>query len=114
MEFLLNISVHFTHHEDAEMRAGLIKKEMALAETFKSQGHLIRIWRTPCEFGNWSLWRAKDATELHEIVSSLPLYSWMKVVVHPLAKHALDPAGADGGMPTAHAADDVRLLASAE
>ena len=72
-------------------------RSIALAEDFKAKGHLVRIWRTPCSFGNWSLWRASDATQLHDVVSSLPLYPWMQINVHPLGKHPLDPIGADGG-----------------
>ena len=29
--------------------------------------------------------------ELHEIISSLPLFPWMDVTITPLSAHALDP-----------------------
>jgi muconolactone D-isomerase len=32
-----------------------------------------------------------DATVLHEALSSLPLYPWMDINVHPLAVHPNDP-----------------------
>ena len=99
MEFLLNISIRFTRDEDGETRDRLISEEHVAATALKDQGHLVRIWRTPGKFGNWSLWRAEDATQLHEVISSLPLYPWMEVDVHALAKHPLDPAGADGETP---------------
>jgi len=32
-----------------------------------------------------------DATALHEVLTSLPLYRWVKIDVHPLAAHPSDP-----------------------
>lgn len=90
MEFLLNIAVEYTDAVGEEERARLLAAEHASAGELKRQGHLARMWRVPCSTDNWGIWRARDATHLHEIVSSLPLFPWMRVVVHPLAAHPLD------------------------
>ena len=90
MEFLLNIVVEFTDSVGAGERARLLAAEHAAAEDLKRQGRIGRMWRVPCSTENWGIWRARDATHLHEIVSSLPLFPWMRVAVHPLAAHPLD------------------------
>ena len=36
------------------------------------------------------VWEAADATELHELISSLPLFPWIDAEVTPLATHPLD------------------------
>jgi muconolactone D-isomerase len=94
MEFLLNISIGFTADQDQETRDRLLAEEHKEAEVLKRRGALVRIWRVPGSTDNWSVWRATDATQLHEIVSALPLFPWMKIEVHALAAHPLDPGDA--------------------
>ena len=50
-----------------------------------------RLWRVPGRWANWGLWEAPDATALHEALNSLPLWPWMSIRVHPLARHPNDP-----------------------
>ena len=69
--------------------------EAARAEELFSAGALRRLWRIPGAWANWGLWEAADATELHALLSSLPLWRWLEVDVHPLASHPFDrPASA--------------------
>ena len=55
-------------------------------------GVIKRLWRVPGEWGAWVLYDAPDATAVHEAITSLPLYKWMQVEVHALAKHPFDPS----------------------
>lgn len=96
MEFLLNIAIRFTPDVNEATRQRLLQEEHAQVQLLQQQGHLARLWRTPAQFGNWGLWRAQDATQLHALIAGLPLYPWMQVAVHPLARHPLDLPGADG------------------
>lgn len=95
MEFLLKIVIRGTRELDDETREKMLAEEHARGEELARRGHLVRMWRTPGVFGNWSLWRAEDATDLHEIISGFPFFPFMEVDVHPLARHRLDPPGAD-------------------
>lgn len=90
MDFLLNIIVHLRDMDLGEKDA-LIAQELIAARAHIANGRLRHIWRTPAQSGNWSIWDVESATELHEIVSGLPLYPWMTVAVHPLAVHPLMP-----------------------
>jgi muconolactone D-isomerase len=45
------------------------------------------------------LWRAADATDLHEIIAALPVWPWMDVTVHALGRHPVDPQPGDSAQP---------------
>ncbi|MDN2565067.1 muconolactone Delta-isomerase family protein [Aquibium sp. A9E412] len=93
MEFLVNITLRWSDDMDPELKERIIVDERAHAAELAQKGHLVRMWRVPGRFENWGVWRARDATELHEILSGMPAFPWMvRVDVHPLARHAVDPA----------------------
>jgi muconolactone D-isomerase len=85
--FLLNIVVQFDAAVDQATRQDLLSKEQAASRQHLAEGKLRHIWRTPAQQANWSIWEVDDPTELHSLVSALPLYTWMTVSVHPLAAH---------------------------
>jgi muconolactone D-isomerase len=92
MEFLVNIKLKWSDHMNADYKERISTAERAHAAELIKKGKLIRMWRVPCRFENWGLWSAKDATELHEIITSLPANPWMyDIDVLPLAKHPVDP-----------------------
>lgn len=95
MEFLINIRIRWPHDLPADEREELSVRERARAAELAGLGHLVRMWRVPGRWENWGLWRAADATEMHAIISSLPVWPYMDVDVIALAAHAVDP-GADG------------------
>lgn len=92
MEFLVNIKLRWDEDMDPDLKERVIREERAHAAELIKAGHLVRMWRVPCRFENWGLWRAADATELHEIITGLPANPWMHDIdVLPLAKHPVDP-----------------------
>jgi muconolactone D-isomerase len=97
MNFLLNIIVRM-QDVDASTKDALMEQEHITAREHMANGQLRQIWRTPAQSGNWSIWDVDSATELHEIVSRLPLYRWMTVTVHPLAAHPLMPHVREAGL----------------
>ncbi|MHB8490215.1 MAG: muconolactone Delta-isomerase, partial [Candidatus Dormibacteria bacterium] len=54
-------------------------------------GVIRRLWRVPGRRANWGVWEARDATALHGFLTSLPMYPWLSIAVHPLAAHPSDP-----------------------
>ncbi len=91
MEFLVSIKITLPEGE-AEKTAQLYEAEGIRAKELAKQGSILRLWRVPGQKANWGLWSAEDATALHQAISSLPLFPYMEVNVHPLAKHPSDPA----------------------
>jgi muconolactone D-isomerase len=50
---------------------------------------LRRIWRIVGQTANFSVWETESLEELHGLIVTLPLYSFMKVSVTPLIQHPL-------------------------
>jgi muconolactone D-isomerase len=91
-EFLVNIKFIWPDSVTPERRAELRDKEVKMAGELAKQGHLVRMWRVVGRRENWGLWRAKDATHMHEILSSLPIWPYMDVTVQAMARHPVDPS----------------------
>jgi len=68
--------------------------EAERAKDLLQAGSIVRIWRIPGRTANVGVWSAADATELHELITSLPLAAWSDIDVTPLARHYLEEAGA--------------------
>jgi muconolactone D-isomerase len=88
MEWLVEMEILLDpEHPGAEaLRAAEAERAGALREA----GSIVRIWRIPGRTANVGLWEAPDATALHELISSLPLFAHMDVTVRPLARHYLE------------------------
>ena len=95
MEFLVNIEINWPPEADEDVREGIFERELARGQALARAGIMRRLWRVPGRWANWGLWEAQDATALHEALSSLPLWPWMDVTVHPMARHVNDPADMD-------------------
>ena len=91
MEFLLHIKVTFPPDGDPEEKARRIKAEGERAKELTELGIIKRIWRIPGQWANWGLWEAPDATTIHDAVTSLPMWPYLEVQVHPLGAHPSDP-----------------------
>lgn len=95
MEFLVRSTTIIDPMMPIAERERLIADEGARADELAREGLLERTWRVPGRSANWSLWQVKDATALHDALSSLPLFPWLDIEVHPLAEHYADPGSAD-------------------
>lgn len=92
MEFLVNIKLKWSDDMAPDFKEKIIREEREHAAELVKSGTLVRMWRVPCRFENWGVWRAGDATELHQIITNLPANPWMyDITVLPLARHPVDP-----------------------
>jgi muconolactone D-isomerase len=90
MEFLVHMEV--ARIEGGEEREKQLREqEAARSRELASQGLLMRLWRVPGRRENWGIWKAADTDQLHAAFVSLPLFSYLKITVHPLASHPNDP-----------------------
>ena len=87
MDFLVHMEV------TARIESGdeLLVKEAERARELAQAGILRRLWRVPGRRANWGIWVAQTTDELHAALSSLPLFPYMSITVHPLATHPNDP-----------------------
>ena len=90
MEFLVRIDIDLPADVTESRRRELLEAEAELGRELLASGALRRIWRVPGRWANVSLYDASDATELHALLTSLPLWPWMDVHVEPLATHPLE------------------------
>jgi muconolactone delta-isomerase len=96
VEFLVEVSVLWPPDGDPDELQRLTVAEAARARELAASGMIRRLWRVPGRRANWGLWEAVDATALHRGLTSLPLYPWLSIHVHPLAAHVSDPERPDG------------------
>lgn len=92
MEFLVQTEVTGLQ-AGSEAETALRQKEAIRARELAASGTLIRIWRVPGRRESWGIWSAETTDQLHDALTSLPLFPYMNVTVHLLASHPNDPAG---------------------
>jgi len=92
MEYLVHITIALPPGMPGDERQELYAAESVQAASLAKAGRLVRLWRIPGRTANWGLWQANDATELHDALTSLPLWPYMDIEVIPLARHPNDPA----------------------
>jgi muconolactone D-isomerase len=90
MEFLVRIDVDLSVDVTEPRRRELLEAEAVRGRELIASGALRRIWRVPGRWSNVSLYDVADATELHALLTSLPLWPWMDVRVEALAVHPLE------------------------
>lgn len=90
-DFLVTIENGYPLDEDQAARSLLLAAEAHRAKELAAAGILQRLWRQPGRRSNVGIWRAKDADELHEALSSLPFFPWLDIDIKPLSQHPSDP-----------------------
>jgi muconolactone D-isomerase len=88
-EFLVEIEIGLPPSTPDDERAALLAAEAARGRELRDAGAIVRMWRVPGRRANVGIWSAADASELHELIGSLPLFPWMDVQVRALADHYL-------------------------
>ncbi|RJQ84009.1 muconolactone delta-isomerase [Amycolatopsis panacis] len=89
----------------AEARAEVVAREQRAGLALMKAGTLKSIWRVPGKHRNVGIWSARDADELHTVLSSLPIFPYASFDVTALATHPLitgDYAFARAGASSAH------------
>jgi muconolactone D-isomerase len=89
MEFLVQITTKLPPDMPAGERDRLIAAERRRGRELMDEGAIQAIWRIPGGLRNVGIWEAADATELHELITSLPASPWFSADVTPLAAHPL-------------------------
>ena len=72
---------------DLPDRDALIAREKAYSQELQRAGKWPEIWRIVGEYANFSIFDVESNDELHQILSGLPLFPYMKIHVTPLAPH---------------------------
>lgn len=90
MRFHVRMDVGIPGDLDPQVRDELIAREKAYSQDLQRQGKWPHIWRIVGEYANYSIFDVDSNDELHQILSGLPLFPYMKIQVAPLAVHPSD------------------------
>jgi muconolactone D-isomerase len=91
VEFLVHIEQHISPDMDPDRLAAVKAAEAIRGSELVDGGKLKRIWRVPGRRAVKVLYEVESTDELHDILSSMPLFPWMDIEVTALSAHALDP-----------------------
>jgi len=89
MLFLLRIDVSIPADMTQAEKDKLRERENARAAELIAEGTMQGIWRIVGRIANHSLWKADTLEILHDKVSSMPMFPYMKIDVTPLINHPM-------------------------
>jgi muconolactone D-isomerase len=87
MLFCVKMTVNLPHDLDQGTLDGINDGEHARAKALQEQGKWLHLWRVAGRFENVSVFSVDDPGELHDLLSSLPLYPYMTIEVTALCRH---------------------------
>lgn len=87
MLFHVRMDVQLPVDMPAEVAADIKAREKAYFQELQRAGKWRHIWRVVGEYANYSIFDVADNTELHDLLSSLPLFPYMRIAVTPLCRH---------------------------
>jgi len=87
MLFKVEMTVNIPSSLPAAQAEEIKAKEKAYSQQLQREGKWLHIWRVVGQYANVSLFDVKDNQELHEILTGLPLFSYMEISVQPLCQH---------------------------
>jgi muconolactone D-isomerase len=87
MLFQVQITVLVPHGSDKKEIQALSATEIEYARELQRAGKWLHIWRIAGKWANISIFDVADADELHQILSSLPLFPYMNIEVIALCRH---------------------------
>jgi muconolactone D-isomerase len=87
MLFLVHMIVDIPDTLPAEEAARIKAEEKQYSQDLQRAGKWPHIWRVVGEYANYSIFNAESNDELHDMLSKLPLFPYMKIKVVPLAQH---------------------------
>ena len=90
MEFLVKLTPHFPDTLTPEELADLLKRERARGVDLLKAEKMTRIWRLPGTSSALLLWEVAGPDELHDNLSSLPVWRYCDVEVTALMQHPLE------------------------
>ena len=87
MLFKVDMDVRIPHDVPAERADALTQAERARAQDLQRTGVWRHLWRVAGRYANVSIFDVSGPQELHDILSTLPLFPFMEVLVTPLCRH---------------------------
>ncbi|MFC5065282.1 muconolactone Delta-isomerase [Actinomycetospora atypica] len=87
MQFLVRMDVRLPHDMSQEVADDLRARERERALEIQRSGRWPELWRIVGQYANYSRFDVASGDELHELLSSLPLFPYMQIEVTALTRH---------------------------
>jgi muconolactone D-isomerase len=87
VRYLVHMVVRLPHDMDPEVASDLKAREKERALDLQRAGLWPHLWRVAGQYANYSVFDVESHDQLHELLTSLPLFPFMDVDVIPLAVH---------------------------
>ncbi len=87
MLFHVEMTVHIPHDVDRAKLEALRVEEKERAQELQRRGIWLHLWRVVGEYRNFSVFRVDSNDELHELLSALPLFPFMRIRTTPICRH---------------------------
>jgi muconolactone D-isomerase len=87
MLFQVEMDVRLPHDFPAEKAEALKQTERARAQELQRAGIWRHLWRVAGRYSNVSIFDVSGPQDLHDILSSLPLFPFMDMRITPLCRH---------------------------
>jgi muconolactone D-isomerase len=87
MLFHVQMDVRLPHDMPADKADALKKAERERAHELQKAGKWRHLWRIAGRYANVSVFDVPGPQELHDILSTLPLFPFMEITVSPLCRH---------------------------
>lgn len=85
--FQVEIDIVIPAFADRDMVRNLSKEESDKARELQRSGKWKHLWRVVGKWSNLSVFDVESTEELHEILTSLPLYRFMTIRITALCRH---------------------------
>lgn len=95
MLFHVRMNVNLPLNMSAEQAAQLKQTEKELAQRLQHEGKWRHLWRIAGQYANVSVFDVDSVDELHNLLTSLPLFPYMQIDVMPLCRHPSSVRGDD-------------------
>jgi muconolactone D-isomerase len=87
VQFLVRMDVRLPHDMSQEVADDLRARERERAYEIQRSGRWPELWRIVGQYSNYSRFDVDSGDELHELLSSLPLFPYMQIEVTALTRH---------------------------
>ncbi|MBB5216180.1 muconolactone Delta-isomerase [Parapusillimonas granuli] len=87
MLYCVMIDVNLPADMDSAELAKLKEVERLRAIELQESGKFVHLWRVAGRMANISIFDCESNDELHELLTSLPMFPYFSLKVVPLAKH---------------------------
>ena len=87
MLFHVRMDVNLPPDMPADVAGEIKAREKAYSQALQRSRKWRHIWRVAGEYANYSIFDVESNAELHDILTALPLFPYMKISVTPLCRH---------------------------